>query len=222
MSRQRGRLERPAALRPLPLPVQEIGDEHGVADHWWAPPISPGSAGLRHRRALYLQAQARFAALGNRYGVARGTNGQGEVARLRGDLGRAVDLYRGALTLLARLSSADEIFPRVNLALVALAGGDFVGAAAVLEESRETLAAMGWGGLHVAVRAALLPCAARARDWKAWDEGFDFVTAALRETGLREPDIAWAAALAAEVADAAGEGGRAEAAREMGRSVRTV
>jgi len=224
VARQHGDLELAGGLfsRSRAL-YEEIGDAHGLADHWI------GLADLARQRGdlaaaerLYREAETRFAELGNQYGVSRGRNGQGEIARMRGDLGRAADLYRGALTLLARLSSADEIFPRVNLALVALAGGDFAGAAVALEESRETLAAMGWGGLHVAVRAALLPCAARARDWKAWDEGFDFVTAALRETGLREPDIAWAAALAAEVADAAGEGRRAEAAREMGRSARTV
>src|SRR5262249_34176833 len=138
-----------------------------------------------------------------------------EVARMRGELGRAADFYRAALALLTRLSSADEIFPRVNLALTALAGGDFRNATPALEACRESLDGMGWGGLHTTVSAALLPCAAPTRDWKDWDRGFDQVAAALKTTGIVEPDILWAMALAAEVAAAAGERRRAAAAQEV-------
>ena len=88
-------------------------------------------------------------------------------------------------------------------------------AAASLAESRDATAVLGWGGLHTCIHAALLPCAAHARDWKAWDEGFAFVSAVLRKTGLTEPDLAWAVSLSADLADAAGEEGRAAAARGL-------
>jgi tetratricopeptide (TPR) repeat protein len=195
---------------------EEIGDAHGVADHLIgladvARQQRDPEAAERHYRA----AEIRFTDLGNQYGIARARNGLGEIARLRGDLPRAADLYRAALALLTRLASADEVFPRVNLAFVALAGGDFPSARSSLAATREAIAGMGWGGLLTCVQAGLLPCATRDRDWHAWDESFGFVAHALHETGLVEPDIAWAAALSADLAAAAGEEGRAAAVREL-------
>jgi hypothetical protein len=141
---------------------------------------------------------------------------------MRGQLSRAADFYRSSLALLTRLSSADDIFPRVNLALTTLAGGDFLGALVSLEESREILGGRAWGSLETVVRAALLPCHARTRNWKAWDEGFDAVSAALKTTGVVEPDILWAAAVAAEVAGAAGERRREEEAQKLAQRSRLI
>ena len=200
---------------------EEIGDAHGVADHWIGlADVARQQNDLDAAERLYLHAGASFADLGNQYGVARSRNGRGDIARMRGDLTRASDLYHAALALLTRLASADEVFPRVNLALVSLAAGDFRAARASLEASREAIAGMKWGVLLTGVQAALLPCLAAARDWPAWDAGFDFVANALRGTGLVEPDIAWAAALSADVAAAAGEEGRAGAARGLARAAK--
>jgi tetratricopeptide (TPR) repeat protein len=217
VARQRGDLPRAAAFfaRAREL-YEEIGDAHGVADHWIGlADLSRQKGDLDDAERYYRKAESRFAELGNQYGTARGRNGLGEVARMRGDLVRAAGFYRGAITLLTRVSSADEIFPRVNLALVDLAAGDFPTAAKALQESRDLLAVRGWGGLQTCVRAALLPCAAQARDWQAWDKGYDFLTAALRESGVVEPDVLWAIGLAAEVTAAAAEDGRAAAARRL-------
>jgi tetratricopeptide (TPR) repeat protein len=217
VARQRGDCARAADLFAQARDIyQEIGDEHGVADHLLGlADVARQRSDLTEAARLYRQAEARFAELGNQYGMSRGRNGLGEIARLRGDLAHAADLYRSALTLLTRLSSADEIFPRVNLALVALAQGDFNAAEASLRESREILAGRGWGILQTCVQAALLPCAVHTRDWKSWDEDFAFVSAALRNTGLVEPDITWTVSLAAEMLEAAGEGGRAGAAKRL-------
>jgi len=217
VARQRGLLAQAGELFAQSHTLyEEIGDVHGVADHWVGlADIARQKGDLDAAETLYKEAEARFSILGNQYCMARGRNGLGEVARMRGELGRAADFYRSSLALLTRLSSADDIFPRVNLALTALAGGDFLGALAALEESREILGTRGWGGLETVVRAALLPCQARTRAWKAWDEGFDAVSAALKTTGVVDPDILWAAALAAEVMAAAGEKRREAAARKL-------
>jgi len=217
VARQRGNLAQAGELFTQSRALyEEIGDVHGLADHWIGLGDTARQSGdLDTAEALYKEAEARFSVLGNQYGMARGRNGLGEVARMRGELNRAADFYRASLALLTRLSSADDIFPRVNLALTALAGGDFLGAMVALEESREILTRRGWGGLETIVRAALLPCYAKTRDWKAWDEGFDLVSATLKTTGVIEPDILWAAALAAEVAGAAGEKSREGAAQRM-------
>ena len=219
VARQRGDLARAAALFEQANSLyEEMGDIHGVVDHWIGlADVARQQGDLHNAERFYRKAEGRFAELGNQYGTARGRNGLGEVARMRGDLARAADFYTGALTLLTRLSSADEIFPRVNLALVALAGGDFTAAATSLHECRELLAERGWGGLHTCVRAALLPCAARVRDWQAWDEGYEMVAAVLQESGMTEPDVTWALGLAADLTEAAGDERRAEAARWLAR-----
>ncbi len=215
VARQRGDLARSRKLFDCSQQIyQEIGDEHGVADHLIGlADLARQQSDLAAAQDLYLEAEMRFEKLGNRYGVARGLNGLGEAARLQGDLARADAYYRRSLALLETLRSADEIFPRVNLALAALAGEDYGQAAKVLEESRERLEQMDWGGLLACVRVALLPCAAKDRDWRRWDDHFAAARAILQESGLQDPDVAWCAELAAGLAEAAGEESRAETAR---------
>jgi serine/threonine protein kinase/tetratricopeptide (TPR) repeat protein len=214
VARQRGRSEEARSFfdRAVNL-YREIGDEHGVADH------GIGLADLARQRReltragdLYRQTCARFEALGNRYGVARSLNGMGDIARLQGDLDAATRRYRRSLTILEGLRSADGIFPRLNLALIHLAEQRFTTAEETLREARESLERLGWGGLLSCVHVALLACAAQARDWEAWDDHFERAAAALRESGLLDPDVAWAAELAGRLTDWAGQPARAREA----------
>jgi tetratricopeptide (TPR) repeat protein len=220
VARQRGDLGQARDLfdRSLRL-YEEIGDAHGLADH------RIGLADLARQRrdvaaaeSFYLEATVRFEELGNRYGMARGLNGLGEVSRLQGNLEEAGRLYRRSRSILAELSSADEIFPRVNLAFVSLAEGHFGRARRELEESRSLLGGMGWGGLLTCVHAALLSCAAQARDWSFWDDGFAIVSPAVEGSGIVEPDLAWAAELAGRLTEWAGETARAKAVYGLARA----
>ena len=215
--RQRGDLERARELfeRSERL-YQEIGDDHGVADHLI------GLADLARQRRdaaqaerLYRKAHHRFEQLGNQYGVARSLNGLGEAARLRDDLARAGGLYLQSLGILERLSSADGLFPRVNLALVDLGGGRFAEAREGLEEIRDQLEDLGWGGLLACVHAGLLACAAQARARGAWEASFGRLTELLAASGLQDPDIAWSAELSAKLAEDAGREAWARAARKL-------
>lgn len=217
VARQRGDLVRARKLFDTAEQLyRELGDDHGIGDHLIGlADLARQENDLAAAKELYLEAEMRFGKLGNRYGVARGLNGLGEAARLGGDLARARDYYRRSLALLETLRSADEIFPRVNLALTALAGENFHPAVEALEESRDRLETMNWGGLLTCVRVALLPCAANDRDWKRWDDHLEAARELLRASGLHDPDIAWCAALAARLAEAAGEEGRAEVVRGL-------
>jgi tetratricopeptide (TPR) repeat protein len=215
--RQRGDLERARELfdRSERL-YQEIGDDHGVADHLI------GLADLARQRRdsaeaerWYRKARYRFEELGNQYGVARSLNGLGEAARLRGDLARAGGLYLQSLGILERLSSADGLFPRVNLALVDLGGGRFAEAREGLEEIRGQLEDLDWRGLLACVHAGLLACAAHARAWGAWETSFGRLRGLLAASGLQDPDIIWCTELTAKLAEDAGREAWARAARGL-------
>ncbi len=217
LARQRGRLEEARSFfnRSLSL-YREIGDEHGVADHGIA---AADLARQRHEltRAtnLYRLACAQFEALGNRYGVARSLNGVGDMARLQGDFGRASGNYRRALTILDGLRSADSLFPRLNLVLIDLAEQRFSIAENTLGEIREHLEELGWGGLLSCVHICLLACASQARDWGMWDGHLDQGTAALKASGLLDPDVAWAAELAGRLTEWSGQSARAREIYEL-------
>jgi tetratricopeptide (TPR) repeat protein len=215
--RQRGDLERARELfdRSHRL-YREIGDEHGIADHLI------GMADLARQRldpagaeALYEKARLRFEELGNQYGVARSFNGLGEAARLRGDLARGGGYYLQSLGILERLSSADGIFPRVNLALLDLRGERFAEAREILEETRDQLEALGWGGLLACVHVALLACATHDRAWGTWENSFGRASELLKASGLSDPDVTWCADLAARLGEEAGRPAWARAARAL-------
>ena len=215
--RQRGDLGRARELfeRSHRL-YDEIGDEHGLCDHLIGlADIARQARDAGEAERLYQEARERFEALGNQYGVARTLNGLGEAARLRGDLARAGGLYLQSLGILERLSSADGIFPRVNLALVDLGGGRFAEARASLEEIRHQLEPLGWGGLLACVHTSRLACAVHDRDWSAWDESYARASALLGSSGLQDPDVAWALELAARLAEEGMRPALADAVRRL-------
>jgi tetratricopeptide (TPR) repeat protein len=196
----------------------EIGDEHGLGDHLIGlADIARQGRDAGEAERLYREAHERFEALGNQYGVARTLNGLGEAARLRGDLARAGGLYLQSLGILERLSSADGIFPRVNLALVDLGGRRFAEARDALEEIRHQLEGMGWGGLLACVHTARLACAIHDRDWTAWEESYGRAFELLGSSGIQDPDVAWAAEVAARLAEDARRPALADAARRLGK-----
>ncbi|HYU35966.1 MAG TPA: tetratricopeptide repeat protein [Thermoanaerobaculia bacterium] len=196
---------------------REAGDQHGAADYLIGlARVERLEGNLKAAADLYGEAEARFRELRTRYGVARSINGQAEIARVGGDFPRARELARRALSLLEKLSTAAEIFPRVNLGLIALAEESFIEASAILEASRATLESLDWGALLATVQAALLPCAAQSGRWSSWDESLAFVTTTISASGLADADVAFSAELAGRVASAA-EPVRARAAWELAR-----
>jgi len=211
VARQRGEPAQARHLFARSRRIYEaIGDEHGLGDHL----IGLADLARQRRNAAeaedcYRRALALFGGLGNRYGVARAVNGLGDVSRQRGETERAAELYRQALALLEALSSAEELFPRINLALLALAEGKLGQVRATLDEVRPRLETMGWGGPLACADLAWMACAAGERRWSAWDDALARTAATLNRSALLDPDTGWAAERAGDLAERSGEPARA-------------
>lgn len=164
---------------------------------------------------LTQRARELFERVGNQSGVAECWNGLAEASRFRGDLAAATDGYRRALRLMEAIGSGTDVFVRINLGLVLLLREQWAEAAVSLEAARVALEAQGLLGLLGCVHAELLPSAAAARDWGAWDRHLARARELLERAPMIDPDIAWPAQLAGDMAHAAGERGRARAAWEL-------
>lgn len=166
---------------------------------------------------LYRETQAVCEEVGDRLGAGLCMTGLGEVARAAGELDKAEDFYRQGIAALRQLDSGWEYY-QSHLALVLLARGGYREArrllqrVAMLTEQQEELGILG------CVQMALTTCAAGMDDWSGWDDHFARATDLLRVTGLIEPDVAWCAELAAELAAQLGEDQRARQALVLARS----
>jgi len=158
------------------------------------------------------QARAAFERSGDRGGVAECELGMGEVARLRGELTVAAAHYRDAWAHYRAIGAGGAVFPRLYLGLLAATSGDYAEARGTLEEALVTLEAQGRQDFVGAVHAFLLPCAAAAADWAAWDRHLDRALALLESTGFVEVDVARMAALGGELALDSGDTRRARGA----------
>lgn len=161
------------------------------------------------------RARELFERVGNQSGVAECWNGLAEASRFRGDLAAATEGYRRALRLMEAIGSGTDVFVRINLGLVLLLQGRWAEAGASLEAARADLEAQGLLGLLGCVHAELLPSAAAARDWDAWDRHLGRAVELLARAPMVDPDIAWPAQLGGDLARDAGDPERARAAYEL-------
>jgi tetratricopeptide (TPR) repeat protein len=187
-----------------------IGDPRGQADVLVALSAACRVMGDLQRTESYArQAIPLFERVGSRFGVASCENALGEVLRARGDLAGAETAYRHAEVLLRNLGSPEHRVPQLNLGLVLLARGHFDKAREVLGEVLDAFHRGGRRSLEGALHVFLLSCAAQALDWKGWKRHLEGARTLLEESGFVDSDIAWAAELGAEQAEAMG--GREEA-----------
>lgn len=153
--------------------------------------------------------------LGNRFRIARCVNALGEVARQAGNLEQAESHYRRALTIDEAIGSHRAWLDRLNVALVLLARDDFFQAREMIEEVRAQLGDAADPAQRCLVHVELLPCLAENEEWQAWDEHFLEATALLRETRLKDGDVAWLLVLAGERAMVANDPVRARHCYEL-------
>ena len=157
---------------------------------------------LERSRSLYETA-------GNQYGVALVLNDLAEISRVRGALEEAENGYRKALDIFAEIGSSDGVVTEMNLGLILLLKGEYQAARGVLEQTVVSLDREGRRWFLGAVHSALLPCVAIAGDWPAWDEHINMAQSLLAETNVVDSDVAWTLELGAEIAEEAGQPGRA-------------
>lgn len=92
---------------------------------------------------------------------------------------------------------------------------EYSAARALFAEVSATVARRGGSHLRCAAELSLLPCAAAAHDWTAFDEHLATSVALLAKTGLAETDTSKLTSLAGELAAAAGQEDRAVQAFEV-------
>jgi Tfp pilus assembly protein PilF len=133
-------------------------------------------------------------------GVAEAVGCLAELARRRGDLDEAERQYERSLVLLQREGGANEVFPRLNLALLALQRGRYGEANQRAHAVERTLREQGRIEFVVVALATRLPGTAVARDGAAFDAHLAEIERIVRETGFCHDDAIWPLELAADLA----------------------
>lgn len=200
---------------------QRAGDEVAVADCTRGlGQVAQALGDHEKSKQLTREALEAFEAQENILGVALCVGGLAELARYRGDLEAAEAGYRRALRAYERIGSASAMLPQLNLGLVLLLREDYAGARRTLDAARRELERSGRRAWLAAVHANLLPCAAAAGDWAAFDHHAEVAGELLGSTGMADDDIAWTLERAAELAAEHGErAARAAALAEAQRRV---
>jgi len=157
----------------------------------------------------------RAAVEGGRAVQANAYTSLGEIAREIGDLEAAERHYDRALALCEAIGTPNVMVGRLNVALVRMARGRWDEARTLLERTRDELAEAGWKGLLLCAHVELMACDAALSDFAAWDREAEAARPLLAEWDATDPDLAWAATRAAELATRAGERQRARTAWEI-------
>ncbi len=214
----RGELDRAAACYRLGLADYEaVGDEEGAAFCSWGLATLARKAGRLDEAVERVgDARDRFERIGSRWGVALCVNLLGEVARFRDQRTEAELHYRDALAGFRAVGShGDASVVEFNLCLLLVRTGRREEARKTLEAGLAQALLAGRHALAVSMLAALLPCDAGARDWKAWDTHLRELEGLRDRVGIVDVDIAGAAGLGGALAAEAGEVERARGAWEV-------
>jgi tetratricopeptide (TPR) repeat protein len=153
--------------------------------------------------------------LGARILVAEGLIVLGEIARHTGDLSDAERCYRQAHAIIASVEHRNQVVCELNLGLVLAMRGDFSAAREALLACEETVQAGSRLHLLVPLYGVLLACEAGLGGWGAFDAHAEQIHHLLTEQDMVDPDFAWAAQRAGELAAAAQEPARATVAFEL-------
>ena len=197
---------------------EHVGDDVGAARAWQNLGQITTETGRHEQADTQLQeAERRFERVGDRWGMASSINSQGDVARYRGQLTSAADLYRRARGLFRAIGSASWIFPHYNLALVHLARREFGDARLIMEGALPAFTEQGNRPAQTDVLIGLAACAASERTWLLFDDHMDEVAGALRATASADEDTARLLSTAGDVAVTQGEANRAIQAYRLAR-----
>lgn len=148
--------------------------------------------------------------IGNLLGVADCVNDIAEWSRLQGDFESALTYCKEAVALYDSLGSEQSNYARINLGLIYLHQGRHEDAYKLLESMEIRLRRHHHWSLLAAVLVAMLTCFGKRGQWTAWDACFEEAFRLLEQTGITDPKIATAGAMAAELARAANYPVRAE------------
>jgi serine/threonine protein kinase/tetratricopeptide (TPR) repeat protein len=161
-----------------------------------------------------LEAIDLFTTQGSQTGLAGAFNNLGDIARIRGRLVEAQTHYASARRVLASMNMIDALYPQLNLAIVAIEMGRFAEARGLVEPIvadehaiRLEVSPIAW--------LALATCEAYDRRWESFDACIEAAERWLSDLRFRDVDVARLARRAADLAEAAGQQGRAVRARRI-------
>lgn len=140
----------------------------------------------------------------------------GEIARFSGDLDAAREHYREAVRLNRAVGGPAALIAATNLALVQVAQGHYAEAREALLRCADRATRRGMERTIAGCYTALLPCTAALEDWTEWDLAMGRGLDRLETLGAFEPDNAWAAGLAGDLAAGRGQLERARGAWRHG------
>jgi tetratricopeptide (TPR) repeat protein len=157
-----------------------------------------------------------FEQRGNLYGMASTLNSLAEIARARGELDQASELYLRALGA-AQKSGASHLEGIVigNLAVVQMRRGDISAAYEELQLGLRRAERLGQLQLAGTLHVLSLVGAAHGGLWEEWDWHEREATRVLSGLETSEEDVAWAAERAGQIARERGEIVRARAAQTL-------
>ena len=204
---QRGDLDGAEQLFAQALSIGEQGGDRTTATQ-----CLQGLGRVARRRGahdeaatLYLRAYRAAQSLGNRLGMAVCLNSLGDIERFQGRVEAAEASYSQAMALYDAIDSGESVFPRVNLGLSLLRRGRYAEAEPVLEAGRAIFEHTGRRGMLGFVHTALMACAGGLGDWQRFEHHCAEATEQLRAFSLIDPDVAWPAQTAGELASAASQ-----------------
>lgn len=160
--------------------------------------------GIPHCRA----ARALWAQSGVRQHQAISYSLEGDLHRRLGDLATAEACYAEFFAFARMVGPPERAYRALDAALIDLARGRYGDA----RRGFTTAEAEKLPTPRAVIAAGLLACAAGERDWLSWDALAIALPGVLAEAPV-SPDVPWAAGIAAGLAEAAGEAGRAAFAR---------
>ena len=160
------------------------------------------------------EALALCRARGRRLGQAINLSGLADISVARDDHDAALIQYRAALEETVAIGSAAQHLLRTNIGSVQSLMGNYEAGRAELEIAWEAATAAGNRTLAAQIDGMLLPALAHAREWDAFDAGFERMRIQQEERFATEARLGQCLQLAAEIAGAAGFAARAERARQ--------
>ncbi len=152
---------------------------------------------------------------GSRDGLGIALKERAEILRIAGELDRAKNEYKKALSLFNSTGAAEASGTRLDIGLVYLLQGKWAPARQVIEETRQNLERQERPHLLGAAHILLAPCCAIAGEWANYDRHFELGSRLLEQTGFHDNDTGRIALLAGEMAERAGFHKRALAAYEL-------
>ncbi len=210
LARRGDRLSAERRLEQALQALSEVQHKVGIGDCELELAFAARGAGDLHRAARLLRrARGHLAEAGSRRELAKCLNFQGEIARLRGELGEAEDFYRLSRDHYRAISSERTFVPMANLGLILLAQDRFGEARVMFSEALDLALHHRHLGLAGALHVALLVCLAGEGFFEPWDAHLAEALRLLRESDWVDPDIAPLAERAGDLALEAGEGTRA-------------